>query len=127
MSGDLPTCQQTKGERQRVPQFSDSRTLKPQPATPNPYGDHGFSARFRTPYPYGDHGFSARFRTPNPYGDHGFSARFRQTSRVWGGIVRPVFNEINGLTALQNYAIQSRICARARAHTHTYIPILCNV
>ena len=93
MSGYLPTCQQTKGERQRVPQSSDSRTLKPQPATPNPYGDHGFSARFR------------------------------QTSRVWGGIVRPVFNEINGLTALQNYAIQSRICARARAHTyiHTYI------
>ena len=47
MSGYLPTCQQTKGERQRVPQSSDSRTLKPQPATPNPYGDHGFSARFR--------------------------------------------------------------------------------
>ena len=36
MSGDLPTCQQTKGERQRVPQSSDSRTLKPQPATPKP-------------------------------------------------------------------------------------------
>ena len=92
MSGYLPTCQQTKGERQRVPQSSDSRTLKPQPATPNPYGDHGFSARFR------------------------------QFSRVWGGIVRPVFNEINGLTALQNYGIQPHICARARARAHTYIP-----
>ena len=47
MSGYLPTCQQTKGERQRVPQSSGFHTRKPQPATPNPYGDHGFSARFR--------------------------------------------------------------------------------
>ena len=91
MSGDLPTCQQTKGERQRVPQSSGSRTLKPQPSTPTRDGDHGFSARFR------------------------------QTSRVWGGIVRPVFNEINDLTTLQNYGGQPHICARARAHTHTYI------
>ena len=85
MSGYLPTCQQTKGERQRVPQSSDSRTLEPQPSTPTRDGDHGFSARFR------------------------------QSSRVGGGVVMPVFNEINGLTTLQNYAVQSRVCARASA------------
>ena len=39
----------------------------------------------------------------------------------------PVFNEINGLTTLQNYAVQSRVCARARARAHTYIHILRNV
>ena len=96
MSGYLPTCQQTKGERQRVPQSSGSRTLKPQPATPNPYGDHGFSARFR------------------------------QTSRVWARyfVRRQVFNEINGLTALQNYggsASHMRARARAGAYVHTHI------
>ena len=97
MSGYLPTCQQTKGERQRVPQSSDSRTLKPQPATPT------LTAIM-----------VSRRDLGNP---HGFGE----------AVVMPVFNEINGLTTLQNYAFSltyARARARGRIRTYTYCVML---